>query len=176
MDGFHYPNAYLAAHCDSCGRPLAERKGAPDTFDAAAFAQRVARLGAEPHVPWPRYCRRLHEPQEGPPVGAGCTPALVEGNYLLYDEGPWARVRERLDLAVHIDVPLSVAREALVRRFVEGGRREREARARYDRVDRINYETATAAAWRADLVLRRDESFRLVDLAPPAGLGMEPRE
>ena len=63
MDGFHYPNRYLAAHTilrDGEEIPLTSIKGAPETFDVHALA---AKLGAarEESVTFPVYDRRIHD-------------------------------------------------------------------------------------------------------------------
>ncbi len=50
---------------------------------------------------------------------------------------------------------MEVVREAMIERFVAGGRTEADARAYYDRVDRSNYETIMSTIGRADLVLDR---------------------
>ena len=53
MDGFHYPNNYLAAHTilrDGVETPLKSIKGAPETFDVAHLAAKLAaaKEGATP--------------------------------------------------------------------------------------------------------------------------------
>ena len=95
MDGFHLANRLLA------GTPLAERKGAVDTFDAYGYLQLLQRLRAadEPVVYAPAYERAIEEPVAGAiAVPAGIPVVLTEGNYLLLDEsavGPRSRAPRR---------------------------------------------------------------------------------
>src|SRR5262245_1678528 len=61
MDGFHLAQAEL----DRLGR--ADRKGAPDTFDAAGYVALLRRLrtATEPVVYAPRFHREIEEPIAG---------------------------------------------------------------------------------------------------------------
>ncbi len=111
MDGFHLAQAEL----ERLGR--ADRKGAPDTFDADGFVALLARLRAQgpgdPVVYAPRFDRHLEEPIAGA-IGVPATVPLVvvEGNYLLHDEGAWAGVAPLLDDAWYLDLPDDGARRA----------------------------------------------------------------
>lgn len=97
MDGFHYPNAYLDAHSfvDEDGREVGmrSRKGAPQTFDVEGLRAALADARGDAPAPWPTYSRVLHD------VVAASLPIrkkilLVEGNYLLLDEGRWTGLAE----------------------------------------------------------------------------------
>jgi len=174
LDGFHFPNSYLDSHftTDAAGRrvPLRAVKGSPDSFDAASFVAALRRLRSEPAVSLPRYDRRLHDPvPDGHPVGPEDGIVLVEGNYLLLDRDHWADVAGLLDLCLFISLPMEAAREAMVPRFVRGGRPAEEARRRYDAVDRANYEVIVSTMPRADLVIRRDARQRIIAIERPAG-------
>ena len=90
MDGFHLADVEL----DRLGRR--NRKGAPDTFDAAGYAALLERLrGDEEGVVYaPGFERALEQPVAGSiPVPPTARLVVTEGNYLLVDEGPWRRVR-----------------------------------------------------------------------------------
>ncbi len=98
MDGFHLADAEL----DRLGRR--DRKGAPDTFDAAGYAALLERLREERTetdgdiVYAPGFERVLEQPVAGAlPVPPAARLVVTEGNYLLLDSGAWARVRPRLD-------------------------------------------------------------------------------
>ncbi|MYS78554.1 nucleoside/nucleotide kinase family protein, partial [Streptomyces sp. SID5926] len=95
MDGFHLADVEL----DRLGRR--DRKGAPDTFDAAGYAALLDRLRAEPDgetVYAPGFERELEQPIAGAvPVPPSVRLVVTEGNYLLLETGAWARVRARLD-------------------------------------------------------------------------------
>lgn len=94
MDGFHLADVEL----DRLGRR--DRKGAPDTFDAVGYAALLERLRRDEDdvVYAPGFERTLEQPVAGAiPVPPSARLIVTEGNYLLMDEGPWARVRSRLD-------------------------------------------------------------------------------
>ncbi|CAM5506566.1 Nucleoside/nucleotide kinase family protein OS=Streptomyces tendae OX=1932 GN=GUR47_04810 PE=4 SV=1 [Streptomyces tendae] len=97
MDGFHLADAEL----DRLGRR--DRKGAPDTFDAAGYAALLERLHREADgetVYAPGFERELEQPIAGAvPVPPTARLVVTEGNYLLLESGAWARVRPRLDEA-----------------------------------------------------------------------------
>jgi pantothenate kinase len=148
MDGFHLANVALAA----LGR--ADRKGAPDTFDAAGYAALLARLrsGARSTVWAPVYDRSIEESVAGAVAVPPETEVVVtEGNYLLVDEAPWDAVRDLLDevWAVRVDPALRTAR--LVARHVEFGKDPERAAAWVASVDEGNAELVRSTLHRADL-------------------------
>ncbi|MEU9033111.1 nucleoside/nucleotide kinase family protein [Streptomyces sp. NPDC048383] len=150
MDGFHLAAAELAR----LGR--ADRKGAPDTFDAAGYAALLRRLrdpdGSTVYAP--TFDRTIEEPVAGSiPVAPGVPLVITEGNYLLHDAGEWARVRPLLDEAWYLapDDALRVAR--LVDRHVRHGKDPAHARAWVDRSDEANARLVARGRERADLVL-----------------------
>jgi pantothenate kinase len=146
MDGFHFTNAELAA------RGLASRKGAPDTFDAEALADLLARLRTGGEATAPAYGRKLHEPvPDAIRIPTTCRIVIVEGNYLGLATPPWPRVRAQLDWLWRLDVPWEVTRERLISRRIATGRYPKEARAWVDTVDAANF--ALVATSEADVVL-----------------------
>jgi len=177
MDGFHFANAYLDSHfvVDEKGKkgPLRAIKGAPQTFDVGSFVHCLRRLRDEPSVALPCYDRRLHDPvPEGIQIGPADRIAVVEGNYLLLDAGPWAEVARLLDLSLFILQPLEVVRDAMVKRHILGGRSKKDALRHFEQVDRSNFELCVSTASRADLVVRRDAAQRVVSIeAVRPGLG-----
>ncbi|WSA99434.1 nucleoside/nucleotide kinase family protein [Streptomyces sp. NBC_01794] len=120
MDGFHLAQAELRR----LGR--AERKGAPDTFDAAGYAALLARLRAPAPgatVYAPAFDRALEEAVAGSiPVDPDIPLVVTEGNYLLHDEGPWAQVRPLLDEAWYLEIDDAVRVRRLVDRHVRFGK------------------------------------------------------
>jgi len=130
MDGFHLPDAVLAA------RGLANVKGAPSTFDRVGVEELLVRLrDASAMVTAPAYSRELHAPVANAiAIPAETQIVLVEGNYL----GLWPSVRNKFDEIWRLEVPWEVARERLIARRVATGRDAEEARAWVDRVDAAN--------------------------------------
>jgi pantothenate kinase len=134
LDGWHYPNDYLATHyLNRGGERIALRriKGAPETFDAAAASHCLSEMRLGGHVSFPVYSRRLHEPvAKGGSVDSYHKIVVVEGNYLLLDEGPWRRVRELFDVCIFISASREVLVANLMERHQRGGKTP-EATARH---------------------------------------------
>ncbi|MBV7243508.1 nucleoside/nucleotide kinase family protein [Streptomyces sp. MW-W600-10] len=152
MDGFHL----AAAELDRLGR--ADRKGAPDTFDAAGYAALLRRLrdpDPEHAVYAPAFDRSLEEPVAGAlPVPPDVPLVVTEGNYLLLDEGPWAPVRGLLDEVWFLDPDPEVRVRRLVDRHVRHGRPRPDAEEWVARSDEANARLVAGGRDRADLVVR----------------------
>ncbi|MER6115284.1 nucleoside/nucleotide kinase family protein [Streptomyces sp. NPDC001743] len=152
MDGFHLAQAEL----ERLGR--AERKGAPDTFDAAGYVALLRRLRApEPGtvVYAPSFDRSLEEPVAGAlPVPPDVPLVVTEGNYLLYGEGAWAPVRGLLDEAWFLELDADVRVRRLVDRHVRFGKERAYAERWVAGSDEANARLVAAGRDRADLVVR----------------------
>ncbi|MFJ8648368.1 nucleoside/nucleotide kinase family protein [Streptomyces sp. NPDC093546] len=151
MDGFHLAQAELRR----LGR--AARKGAPDTFDAAGYVALLARLrAAEPGVTVyaPAFDRALEEPVAGSiPVAADVPLVITEGNYLLYDDGPWASVRGLLDEVWFLELDDRRRVRRLVERHVRFGKARPYAERWVRESDEANARLVAAGRDRADLVV-----------------------
>jgi pantothenate kinase len=150
MDGFHLDDSVLAA------LRRVERKGAPDTFDAAGFVQLLRRLRArdEPVV----YAPIFDRDREQAIAGALAVPAevqivVVEGNYLLAD-GAFADVRGLLDECWYVEIDDDLRRERLVARHMAHGRSRDQAQAWVREVDEPNARLVTTSRDRADLIVQ----------------------
>jgi pantothenate kinase len=152
MDGFHLAQAEL----ERLGR--ADRKGAADTFDALGFVAllerlRVPRPGEVVYAP--AFHREIEEPVAGAIAVQPDTPlVIVEGNYLLLDDGPWARVAACLDETWYVEADDELRRERLVQRHVRFGRSLEAARAWVGNTDEPNARRIAATRARAHWVLR----------------------
>ncbi|MEU2391791.1 nucleoside/nucleotide kinase family protein [Streptomyces sp. NPDC007369] len=150
MDGFHLAQAELGR----LGR--ADRKGAPDTFDAAGYAALLRRLreGGPEVVYAPAFDRALEEPVAGSiPVGPGVPLVITEGNYLLYEAGPWTAVRPLLDEVWFLAPEDGLRVRRLVDRHVRHGRQEAHAREWVARSDEANARLIAPGRSLADLVV-----------------------
>jgi pantothenate kinase len=150
MDGFHLAQAELERLC------RADRKGAPDTFDAAGFVALLRRLRAadEPVVYAPEFRRELEEPIGcALPVPADVPLVLVEGNYLLLDDPAWAPVRPLLDECWYLQPDDELRVDRLVARHVAHGRSPQAAREWVLRSDEANARLVAASKHRADRVV-----------------------
>ena len=153
MDGFHLSNVEL----ERLG--LADRKGAPETFDGAGFAALLRRLRApvrDEVVYAPEYSRVLHESIGGViRVPSTVDLVVVEGNYLLLSTPPWSWVRPLLDLVVYLDAPDGPRIDGLLRRQAERGLDPEQAHDWVWRSDEANAKLVAATRERADAVLTR---------------------
>lgn len=149
MDGFHLAQSEL----ERLGR--ADRKGAPDTFDAAGFVALLGRVRAGGEVVYaPVFDRGLEEPVAGAiAVGPSTSLVVVEGNYLLHDDGAWARVAALLDACWYLDLADDVRVARLVARHVAHGRSPRAAREWVLRSDEANARLVARGRGRADLLV-----------------------
>ncbi|MFB2580427.1 nucleoside/nucleotide kinase family protein [Herbiconiux sp. P15] len=150
MDGYHLAESTLRR----LGR--ADRKGAIDTFDGWGFLALLGRLVAETdHTVYaPSFDRAIEEPIAGEMAVEPSTQlVIVEGNYLLVDEGPWASVKGLLAEAWFCETPDEVRVSRLVVRHEIGGRSHEAALAWAETVDGKNALLIESTAPRADLLV-----------------------
>lgn len=153
MDGYHLAQVEL----DRLGR--AQRKGAPDTFDAAGYASLLRRLRDQPAhetVYAPDFRREIEEPVAGAlPIFAHTPLVITEGNYLLLDDDPaWAGVAQLLDEIWYLDVDADLRRERLAARHMRFGRTREQALTWIAQTDEPNARRIEAAARRASRWVR----------------------
>lgn len=147
MDGFHLAQKEL----ERLGR--ANRKGAPDTFDAAGFAELLRRIRQTPGetIYAPAFRREIEEPVAGAiAVQPHHRLIVTEGNYLLLETPPWDRIRPLLDACWYIDIAAGQRIERLVARHVAFGRSLKAAREWVLRSDEANAAVIEQARRRAD--------------------------
>lgn len=151
MDGFHLAQAELAR------LNRTDRKGAPDTFDAAGYVNLLRRLRTprDEVVYAPDFRRDLEEPIAGAiPVAPEVRVIVTEGNYLLLPDAPWREVRELLTETWFLSPPEETRRARLLARHQAYGRTEAEARDRTLGSDERNAILINATATTADLIIR----------------------
>jgi len=161
MDAYHHRTAHLESHTvrdPESGEqvPLKSIKGRPPSFDTAAFVADLRRLreGREEPLALPEYDRGLHEPVDGRVVvGPEVEVVLVEGLFLLHEEGPWAEVGPLLDGSVMVAMTQEACRQRLLARQTAAGRDPEAVAAQYHRVDVPNHQLILAGTKRADVVL-----------------------
>ncbi|QLJ03277.1 nucleoside/nucleotide kinase family protein [Streptomyces sp. NEAU-sy36] len=153
MDGFHLADAEL----DRLGRR--DRKGAPDTFDAAGYAALLRRLreDGDEVVYAPGFERVLEQPLAGAiPVPPSARLVVTEGNYLLLEEGSWARVRPCLDEVWFCELPEQERVSRLVARHERFGKDHAAALAWVLSTDQRNADLVATTRGRADLLVPAD--------------------
>jgi pantothenate kinase len=151
MDGFHLADAQL----DRMG--ARDRKGAPDTFDAAGYVHLLRRLRAhEDEVVYaPEFRREIEEPIAcAVPVPPRIPLVVTEGNYLLLADPPWHRIRPLLDEVWFLAPQEEQRRQWLIDRHRAHGRTLEQARERTFGSDEANAVRVNASGHAADLVLR----------------------
>ena len=152
MDGFHLANVELRR----LGR--AGRKGAPDTFDSAGYADLLKRLRnqSEDEIVYaPEFRREIEEPIAGAiPVFPQTELIITEGNYLLLNEGHWAKVPALLDEIWYVDVDDELRIKRLTSRHEQFGRSKEEAIAWVMNTDEPNARVISANKSKADLLFR----------------------
>lgn len=149
MDGFHLANSELVR----LGRE--QRKGAPDTFDAAGFVNLLRRLknqSPSETIYAPEFSRDIEEAIAGAiAIEPDTSLVITEGNYLLLDEPPWVQVREVVDEIWYLDVPDELRLERLLARHIRFGRSRAQALDWIARTDEPNAMRIAATRQYADV-------------------------
>lgn len=149
MDGFHKDNEEL----HQLG--LLHRKGAPETFDAAAFVELIRKLRSAEAITFPAFDR--DEDRTVPDAGQvrkGTRVVLVEGNYLLLDSPPWRDLAGLFDLSILLDVPREVLKSRLIQRWLDHGLSSADAEARATENDLANVDHVLQNSSRPDVLLQ----------------------
>ena len=157
MDGYHLAQMEL----ERLGRT--QRKGAPDTFDAAGYAALLRRLRDQPAhetVYAPDFRRAIEEPVAGAlPVFPHTPLVITEGNYLLLDDDPaWAPVADLLDEVWYLHVDAALRLERLTARHMQFGRSREQALAWIEQTDEPNARRIEASAARASRTVVWEET------------------
>ena len=150
MDGFHLADDQLRR------LGLLDRKGAPETFDAAGYAHLLERVRAEvdDDVYAPGFDRTLEQPLAAAlAVPPSARLVVTEGNYLLLDRPAWRRARQARDRVWFVAADDDVRLDRLIARHVQFGKSPETARAWVTDVDERNAALVSATAAAADRVL-----------------------
>ena len=155
MDGFHFDDVVLNQ------RGLRSRKGAPETFDYAGFAALLKRIRAgEPDIAIPVFDRSMELSRAAASIiGSDVKFILVEGNYLLLDEEPWAALGGLFDFSIFVDAPRPELERRLMERWRGHGKSDDDARAWIASNDLPNIERVLARRRQADLVVTHAEQL-----------------
>lgn len=149
MDGFHLDNDTLLA------RGMLERKGAPETFDAAGFVDFIRALAAGRQATYPTFDRAADAVvPDGGRIAPDTHVFVVEGNYLLLDETPWNALAKVWDVTVSLDVDEAELERRLVQRWVDHGHAPEDALYRAHSNDLVNARAIRERSRPADYVIR----------------------
>lgn len=116
MDGFHLSNEEL----EEAG--LSDRKGSPDTFDVGGLELVLEKILGGGNVMFPTFDRSLDcVIQNGGMVKSKDHTILVEGNYLILNEGPWKKISSHWDFSIMLDVSQEIIEKRLLERWAVNG-------------------------------------------------------
>lgn len=154
MDGFHLADVQL----ERLG--VRQRKGAPDTFDAAGYAALLRRLRSETDRPVyaPGFERTLEQPIAGAMVvDPRARLVISEGNYLLLGEPVWREARAAMDAVWLVDGDDEVRVRRLVARHELFGKAPEAAASWVATVDEANSALIRASSDPPDRVVRNSQ-------------------
>jgi len=151
MDGFHLSNKVLK----SLGR--SERKGAPDTFDVKGFTNLLERI-AHDHsnsIYYPVFDRSIEESIAAQGVVLPSTRVvIVEGNYLMHDQGGWQEVSPLLNQCWYAHLNEDVRISRLISRHIAFGKDPESAKAWAKGTDQRNADLIEAGVARCNFLVR----------------------
>ena len=160
MDGFHLANTVL----NSLG--IADRKGAPHTFDVYGYVGLLRRIRSEKShsIYYPIFDREMEESISSQGVITPSTQLIItEGNYLLLASDGWDEIRPLLDEIWFVDVDDRLRLERLIARHVRYGRSPSAAQAWASGTDELNAIIVAESRERADVILNLGTLTPLAD-------------
>ena len=156
-DGYHYYKTDLESRENALD--LLWRRGAPDTFDAAALYRDLKNIREgkdEECILIPGFDHAHGDPMPNVHCFNRFEHRVVvcEGLYLLHDGDGFEKVRELFDMTIFVDASIDRCMDRLkIRNRCIPGYTVDEIEHRVDVVDRINAETVQHSAARAHLVV-----------------------
>lgn len=148
MDGYHLDDRILGPRGDL------PRKGAPQTYDVGGFRAMIDRVARGDTVYIPVFDRSREIAIAGAEeIGAEIDTVVVEGNYLLLQDGDWAGIADRWDISLFLDVPEEVLERRLMARWRDLGMSEDQARSKVAGNDLINMRTVLDRSAPADITV-----------------------
>jgi len=151
MDGFHFDDLVLTE------RGWRARKGAPETFDVAGLEHLLIRLrnNSEQEIAIPVFDRAIEISRAGARIIPQSTRfVIVEGNYLLLKQAPWANLFRYYDMTIFLHVDDSVLRERLEMRWRLLGFNNDAIRAKVTQNDLPNANLVRSQSRSADFLIR----------------------
>jgi pantothenate kinase len=138
------------------------RRGAPWTFDAAAFVAAVQRIKHEGHASLSSFDHAVGDPIPDDIVidKRRHLVVLVEGNYLFLQEEPWVQMQAVFDDLWFVDCPIDVAMQRVYHRQTSIGLLPTESESRIASNDRPNAELVNACKGAARVLVPSDVPFR----------------
>jgi pantothenate kinase len=151
MDGYHLSNEALI----ELGRR--DRKGAPDTFDTAAFISLITKVKNRRELDhhFPIFHREIEASVEDEGlVPTSAKVIVIEGNYLFSDEHNWSGVFPLLDHTWFIEIDDELRMQRLIARHIKYGKTPAEAEAWSRGSDEANARFIELTAHRAASIIK----------------------
>ncbi|AWY00023.1 hypothetical protein A8139_08455 [Marinomonas primoryensis] len=157
MDGFHLSKSQLRA-LPNAEEALA-RRGAPWTFDSAAFVSRVMNIKQSyqrDDILWPSFDHTFGDPVEDDlKIKKEVKVVLVEGLYLLHQQDGWQASQSLFNEHWFLDIPLDIAIERLAQRHMNAwGLSHEQAMDRINQSDGLNAELVASYKNQADWLIK----------------------
>lgn len=148
MDGYHFDNAILEP------QQLLPVKGAPQTFDTFGLLRDLQRIhDADSVVAVPVFDRPLDLARAGARlITLEHRIVIVEGNYLLLNQAPWAELHGLFDMSIFLEVADEVLEARLIQRWLDMGQDRQGALERTRYKDMLNARLVKAASSVPDVV------------------------
>ena len=156
IDGFHRYKDKIRNIPYKDGMTLLDMKGIPESFDVDALYQKVCEL-ENGDTFWPLYDRRIHDPIPDA-IHVDKDIIILEGNYLLYSQGKWAKLREHCDYSIFMNISYDILKDRLIFRKALGGSKQKEAEDHFYLVDGPNIQRVLENRLPADLEITFDEN------------------
>ncbi|XP_041005881.1 putative uridine kinase C227.14 isoform X2 [Juglans microcarpa x Juglans regia] len=153
MDGFHLYRSQL----DEMENPeeAHARRGAPWTFNPALLLSCLQTLKAQGSVYVPSFDHGIGDPVEDDIfVSLQHKVVIVEGNYLLLEDGVWKEISSIFDEKWFIEVDIDTSMQRVLKRHISTGKPPDIAQWRIDYNDRPNAELIMKSKKNADLVIK----------------------
>lgn len=153
MDGFHLYRHQLDSMEDP--KEAHARRGAPWTFNPDLFLKCLKTLREQGSVYAPSFDHGVGDPVEDDIfINVQHKVVIVEGNYLLLEDGTWKEVSSMLDEKWFVDVDIDIAMERVLKRHISTGNTPELAKQRIEYNDRPNAQLVCKSKKNADLIIK----------------------
>ncbi|WJX84318.1 hypothetical protein P8452_66907 [Trifolium repens] len=153
MDGFHLYRSEL----DAMKNPeeAHARRGAPWTFNPTRLLTCLKNLRVHGSVYAPSFDHGVGDPVEDDIfVNLQHKIIIVEGNYLLLEDGVWKEISSLFDEKWFIDIDIDKAMQRVLKRHISTDKPADIAKQRVENNDRLNAELILKSKKNADIIIK----------------------
>ncbi|KAE9585548.1 putative phosphoribulokinase/uridine kinase, P-loop containing nucleoside triphosphate hydrolase [Lupinus albus] len=153
MDGFHLYRSELDAMENP--KEAHARRGAPWTFNPSRLLTCLKNLRTHGSVYVPSFDHGVGDPvEEDIFVNLQHKIIIVEGNYLLLEDGIWKEISSLFDEKWFIDIDIDKAMQRVLKRHISTGKPPEIAKQRVENNDRLNAEDIMKSMKNADIIIK----------------------